>query len=99
MVTDRCLPLIMKHFAVTDVNVRDFNKRTPLHWAASQAATDYVKLLLKQGASCDVIDVEGKTPLHWAASSEGIVNRSKEGADPVKTVRLLIQADPRTLNW
>lgn len=50
---------------------QDRNKRSPLHWAASQGFHEYVKLLLKNGAKISLPDVEGKTPLHWASSSGG----------------------------
>ncbi len=56
------------------------------------------------------MDVEGKTPLHWAASSGGTVAaRAKlkgcgaggvlKGADPAKTVKILVDAAPNVLNW
>ncbi len=63
---------MMKTFSLAagDVDAVDRNKRSPLHWAASQGYHEYVRLLLKQGASPALVDVEGKTPLHWAASSE-----------------------------
>ena len=38
-----------------------------------QGFYEYVSLLLKQGASVALPDVEGKTPLHWAASSDAAV--------------------------
>ena len=44
----------------------DKNQRTPIHWASSIGASDYVELLLKIGAKIDLPDIEGKMPLHWA---------------------------------
>ena len=46
----------------------DANKRTALHWAASNINLEGTKDLLKLGATTGVVDVEGKTPFHWAVS-------------------------------
>ena len=57
-----------------DVNQPDKSGRTPLHWAAWQAATSnglYVNdtiiyTLLQQGADIHKTDNQGRTPLHYA---------------------------------
>lgn len=43
------------------------NRRTPLHWAAVNGATEVVELLLEAGADPNFQDVQGRSPLHWAA--------------------------------
>ena len=45
-----------------DVNVRDFDQRTPLHLAAAEDHGDVVALLLMRGAKVDVKDRWGCTP-------------------------------------
>jgi len=52
-----------------DINGGDKERMTPLHWAAFHEHPKHVQLLLKAGASADVLDVEGKTPLHWSPTS------------------------------
>eukprot|EP00005_Dracoamoeba_jomungandri_P007280 CAMPEP_0174264124 /NCGR_PEP_ID=MMETSP0439-20130205/21398_1 /TAXON_ID=0 /ORGANISM="Stereomyxa ramosa, Strain Chinc5" /LENGTH=470 /DNA_ID=CAMNT_0015349851 /DNA_START=163 /DNA_END=1572 /DNA_ORIENTATION=- len=49
--------------AGVSVNVYDYNKKTPLHLAASQGHKDIVEYLLGQGAYVHVKDIWGQTPL------------------------------------
>ena len=52
-----------------DVNSRDNDKRTPLHWAThsgSQMASMY--LLNRSRCLVDARDINGDTSLHWCAS-------------------------------
>ncbi|KAG8178987.1 hypothetical protein JTE90_012500 [Oedothorax gibbosus] len=51
-----------------DVNVRDENSLTPLHYAASEGNEQLVKKLLRQGADVMLISNKGNTALHIAAS-------------------------------
>jgi len=55
----------IKHGA--DVNVRDKNKRTPLHVAVGGNKVKMVELLLNKGANVHLADEVGCTPLHFAA--------------------------------
>ena len=46
-----------------DVNCRDKDGRTPLHWAVLSGHESLVELLLSRGADINCQDKEGKTPL------------------------------------
>ena len=53
-----------------NVNVRDKNGATPLHWAAKYGndqigSIEIVKLLVSEGANVDARNKYGETPLHW----------------------------------
>lgn len=51
----------------SNINIRDGEGETPLHWAImSLTPKDSVKLLLANGADVNARDAEGKTPLHLA---------------------------------
>ena len=52
-----------------DLNAVDDRKRTALHISAANGADEFVRLLLENGASPNVKDVNGNTPLHLAACS------------------------------
>ena len=60
--------LISKHPDI-DLNCSDEKQRTPLHICAANGCEEIVRLLLENGASPDVKDVNGNTPLHLAACS------------------------------
>lgn len=49
------------------------NRRTPLHWAVVNGATEVVELLLEAGADPNFQDARGRTPLHWAARLNRLV--------------------------
>jgi len=85
-----------------DVNIRDVNGCTPLHWAVRGEDTRApVILLLKNGAKVNVKDDQGNTPLHYAAmfgesdtvmmllerGAEATV-RNKYGHTPLETARI-----------
>ena len=51
-----------------DVNVRSFNKSTPVMWATMSGDVDLVRLLVEEGARVfGVRDESGSTVLHFAA--------------------------------
>ena len=50
-----------------DVNARNRDGNTSLHWAAEKGHIEVVKLLLEKGANVNVQDIHGRTPLYWAA--------------------------------
>ncbi len=51
----------------TDLEAKDQNSHTPLHYAAAMGKTSVVKALLEQGASIKARNENGRTPLHRAA--------------------------------
>lgn len=79
----RCKELIDAGF---DVNQRDAENITLLHWAAINARKDIVKLYIDAGAIVDAIGGElQSTPLHWATRQghlNMVVYLMKEGGDP-----------------
>ena len=50
-----------------DVNAKDKNKMTALHWAAYSGNPDLAKLIIAKGADINAKDRDGSTPLHKAA--------------------------------
>ncbi|XP_048046422.1 ankyrin repeat domain-containing protein 66 isoform X3 [Megalobrama amblycephala] len=47
----------------------DWNKKTPLHWAASRGQTEMVRILIENGARACLRTDNGWTPAHFAAES------------------------------
>src|SRR5215204_7265974 len=54
--------------AGADVNVKEGDGITPLHFAAFNGHTAIAEQLIADGAEVDVKDCYGRTPLHLAAS-------------------------------
>ncbi len=50
-----------------DINVRDSNGLTPLHYAIIYNQTDIAQILINNGAELGIGDNEGKSPLHHAS--------------------------------
>ena len=65
-----------------DINMRDGDGATPLHFAASRGHTQMVRWLLRHGSKI-VLDKYGKSPINDAAENERIeVGRIAEGHRP-----------------
>ncbi len=58
-----CIPLLIE--AGADLNAKDLEGMTPLHWAVYWADVDRVCALLKAGASTGIVDKEKHTPLWY----------------------------------
>ena len=54
-----------------DVNIRDEQGKTPLHYACAKDHLPIVVFLISKGAQINAKDGRGWTPLHYAASSWG----------------------------
>jgi len=68
-----------------DVNCRDSNQNTALHWAAKHYHHDCMRLLIGQGADVNASNDRDATPLHLAERNEGAIRILLEaGADPNK---------------
>lgn len=50
-----------------DVNARDDQGATPLHFAADRGHADIAGVLIAAGADVNAADEDGATPLHYAA--------------------------------
>lgn len=61
-------PALMKEYVLSqkDVNARQKDGKTLLHYAANRGHLDVAALLLQKGAHIDSQDNDGKTPLHEA---------------------------------
>ncbi|EGB06249.1 hypothetical protein AURANDRAFT_14899, partial [Aureococcus anophagefferens] len=59
-----CVRLLLR--AGTDVNAREHNFLTPLHFASSKGRVDAAKLLIAAGANLEARDRQGTTPLRLA---------------------------------
>ncbi len=49
------------------IDIRDYQKATPLHYAALLGDREYLELLIKKGADVNLVNRDGNTPLHAAA--------------------------------
>eukprot|EP01026_Neomeris_dumetosa_P032414 TRINITY_DN2572_c0_g1_i16.p1 TRINITY_DN2572_c0_g1~~TRINITY_DN2572_c0_g1_i16.p1 ORF type:complete len:523 (-),score=66.82 TRINITY_DN2572_c0_g1_i16:288-1745(-) len=61
---------VLFHLALrweVDIDTKDLDDRTPLHWAAYKGFSDTLRLLLVLDARFALRDKEGCTALHWAA--------------------------------
>lgn len=51
-----------------DVDSRDENGSTALHFAADRGQAAAAELLLQAGANINQVDLDGQSPLHYAAT-------------------------------
>lgn len=63
---DACEVLIFQGEG-TDINARTSMLRTPLHLASLHGHLPVVKVLIREGAEINIVDIEKNTPLHYAS--------------------------------
>jgi len=56
-----------------DVNARDMDGNTALHWAAWFKLDSTAQRLLERGARPDAGNASGETPVHWAAKASNVL--------------------------
>ncbi|CAM0901780.1 unnamed protein product [Alopecurus aequalis] len=62
---------VKKHLAAgIQVNIRDSEERTPLHWAVDRGHLNAVEVLVNSNADVNAQDNEGQTALHYAVLCE-----------------------------
>jgi len=49
-----------------DVNARDSEMRTPIHWACAGGHAEIAQILIDNGCDLTAVDSKGNTPLHYA---------------------------------
>ena len=67
----------------SDVNAKDSDGRTPLHWAAVLGRKGMAEMLIAKGADVNAKDANGQTPLHLAQKAtrnDKVVLLIKQGA-------------------
>ena len=77
--------------AGVDVNAKDDNGLTPLHYAVSKGYWTFVNFLIKEGADVNAKSDEGKTPLDFAIKGKHTDRRHVE-----KTVDLIRKLGGKT---
>jgi len=65
----KCMVYLLSDCRKDQVNMRDHEGMTALHWASFHKRPNHLKALLRKGAREDVVDVDQKSPLHWAAQN------------------------------
>ncbi|WP_330359017.1 ankyrin repeat domain-containing protein [Mycobacteroides abscessus] len=73
-----------------DVNAKDDEGNTPLHFAATHDSAEVVRMLLDAGAEVDAANGKGETPLKCAAADPWTDPKTLQllrdrGADPFRT--------------
>ncbi|MDQ7826952.1 MAG: ankyrin repeat domain-containing protein [Candidatus Eremiobacteraeota bacterium] len=63
----RVKELISSH--EVNVDLKDSNATTPLHWASQRGHNDLVTFLISRGASVNILDRWRATPLHYASQN------------------------------
>jgi ankyrin repeat protein len=64
-----------------DVNAKNVDGETPLHWTASAGHKEIAELLIANGADVNAKDKGGWTPLHWLETKEIAELLIANGAD------------------
>jgi ankyrin repeat protein len=72
-VKENDLPEVSRLISVgADVNAKDKNSNTPLHWASNNGHVQVVNKLVEYGADIEAKDSEGRTPLYDACRNDHV---------------------------
>jgi ankyrin repeat protein len=56
-----------------DINCKDRDGQTVLHYAVESKRVDAIKLLVSKGADVNAVDLRGRTPMHRAAAKNNLL--------------------------
>ncbi|CAH1784039.1 unnamed protein product [Owenia fusiformis] len=68
----KTLGALLQIMSIDDINQKDNEGMTGLHWAAFHNRPEHLQLLLQRGADITSVDIDGKNALHWAAQNGSI---------------------------
>jgi serine/threonine-protein phosphatase 6 regulatory ankyrin repeat subunit B len=78
--------LLVERGAGVNVNARNENGETLLHWASYHGQLQFVRMLIDHGANVNAEDNQGRTPLHRASEAKG-----SSGGDHFSIAQLLME--------
>ncbi|XP_012557209.1 inversin-B [Hydra vulgaris] len=78
---------LVKSMKKEEIDIPDYQKMTALCWSVFYGRIDYVKLLLRYGASTKSFDKEQRTLLHWCSENKD-----------ASILNILLEEDNTTLN-
>ena len=86
--------------ALTNVDCRDHEDRTPVHAAAFAKSKELLELLIKNKADVTAIDAEGRSAIHWVLTRDKDRPRATSAADAIECIEYLqsVGADIKALD-
>ncbi|XP_065842029.1 serine/threonine-protein phosphatase 6 regulatory ankyrin repeat subunit B-like isoform X2 [Oscarella lobularis] len=66
--SDECVVWLLEHSSI-EVNLRNRNGQTALHYACRNGLSKVASALLERGADVEISDVDGRTPFHGGCTS------------------------------
>jgi serine/threonine-protein phosphatase 6 regulatory ankyrin repeat subunit A len=86
--------------ALSYVECRDTDDRTPIHAAAFAKSKVILELLVKYNANVTAVDVDGKSAIHWVLTRDKDTPRCTTAADAIECIEYLqsVGADIKALD-